>query len=162
MKIIVLSDTHMPKRAKELPACLIKDLKTADLIIHAGDWQVSSAYTMLSAFANVEGVHGNVDNEEIKSLFPAKKIIQAGKFSIGIVHGHGTGKTTERRAVEAFRGDQVDCIIYGHSHIPAMNYLEGILLFNPGSPTDKRRQKQYSYGIIDASGEKLDAKHIYF
>jgi len=162
MKIIVLSDTHMPKRAKELPAVLVRDLETADLIIHAGDWQVPSVYSMLSAFAKVEGVHGNVDDEEIKSLFPAKKMIKAGNFSFGLVHGHGTGKTTERRAVEAFRGEQIDCIIFGHSHIPTMKYSDGILLFNPGSPTDKRRQKQYSYGIIDASGERLDAKHVYF
>ncbi|CEG27511.1 metallophosphoesterase family protein [Bacillus sp. B-jedd] len=162
MKIIVLSDTHMPKKAKELPSCLIQDLKTADLIIHAGDWQDSSVFSMLSDFARVEGVHGNVDDEEMKNMFPAKKIIQAGSFSIGIVHGHGTGKTTERRAFETFLGDQVDCIIYGHSHIPVMKYSEGILLFNPGSPTDKRRQQHYSYGVIDASGAKLDAKHIYF
>ncbi|RHW42239.1 metallophosphoesterase [Neobacillus notoginsengisoli] len=161
MKIVVLSDTHIPKRAKSFPELLIADLKTADLIIHAGDWQHPVVYDFLSAFGKVEGVHGNVDNEEIKNLFPAKKMIQAGHFKIGIIHGYGTGKTTEKRAIKAFKGDQVDCIIFGHSHIPVLKVVEGILLFNPGSPTDKRRQPQYSYGIMEA-GEELFARHVFF
>ncbi|RDU36466.1 YfcE family phosphodiesterase [Neobacillus piezotolerans] len=161
MKIVVLSDTHMPKRAKALPEALIPDLKSADLILHAGDWQEIEVYTMLAAFSKVEGVHGNVDSPEVKKLFPEKKIIQAGKFRIGLVHGHGSGKTTEKRAVEAFKGENVDCIIFGHSHIPVHIIRDGIVLFNPGSATDKRRQQQFSYGILEA-GDELTAKHVYF
>ncbi|WP_316569920.1 metallophosphoesterase [Neobacillus sp. YIM B06451] len=161
MKIVVLSDTHIPKKAKALPDAIIPDLESADLILHAGDWQVPEVYSMLSAFSKVDGVHGNVDGQDVISLFPDKKIIQAGKFTIGLVHGHGTGKTTEKRAIEAFIGEKVDCIIFGHSHIPVHKVTEGILLFNPGSATDKRRQKQFSYGILEV-GEKLSAKHVYF
>ncbi|WP_409270344.1 metallophosphoesterase family protein [Neobacillus sp. SCS-31] len=102
-----------------------------------------------------------MDGNDVKSLFPDKKIIQAGKFRIGLVHGHGIGKTTEKRAIEAFIGEKVDCIIYGHSHIPVHKFTEGILLFNPGSATDKRRQKQFSYGILEV-GEELSAKHVFF
>lgn len=116
---------------------------------------------MLSAFSKVDGVHGNVDGPEVKNLFPEKKIIQAGKFRIGLVHGHGKGKTTERRAIEAFKGEDVDCIIYGHSHIPVQKFSDGILLINPGSPTDKRKQKQFSYAILEA-GDELAARIIYF
>ncbi|WP_059170773.1 metallophosphoesterase [Bacillus sp. FJAT-27445] len=161
MKIVVLSDTHIPKKAKVLPIALLAELETADLILHAGDWQVPEVYTMLSVFAGVEGVHGNVDNPEVKSLFPEKKIIRAGKFKMGIIHGHGLGKTTEKRAVEAFSGETVDCIIFGHSHIPVNKYSGDILLFNPGSATDKRRHNRYSYGIIEA-GEELLARHVFF
>ncbi|WP_462409806.1 metallophosphoesterase family protein [Neobacillus sp. Marseille-QA0830] len=161
MKIIVLSDTHMPKRAKELPDRLTKELKEADLIIHAGDWQTLEVYHQLASFGKVAGVYGNVDGEDIQTKFPDKLMIEEKGFKIGVVHGHGTGKTTEKRALEAFKGEQLDCIIFGHSHIPVHKYDQGILLLNPGSPTDKRRQKQYSFGILHVN-DTLQAELIFF
>jgi uncharacterized protein len=161
MKIIVLSDTHMPKRAKSLPNRLLKELKDANLIIHAGDWQTIDVYNQLTSFAKVEGVHGNVDDENIKEMFPDKQIVEVRGFKIGMTHGHGTGKTTEKRALQKFEGEVVDCIIFGHSHIPINKYNNDILLFNPGSPTDKRRQEKYSFGVFTV-GETLAAEHIYF
>jgi len=161
MKIIVLSDTHMPKKAKALPPRLLEELKGADLIIHAGDWQTVDVYNHLKTFAKVEGVFGNVDGEDIKEMFPEKRIVEAGNYKIGITHGHGTRKTTEKRAVQKFADEKVDCIIFGHSHIPIKKYDQGILLFNPGSPTDKRRQEKFSFGVINI-GESLEAEHIFF
>lgn len=161
MKIIVISDTHMPKRAKSLPSRLLEELKDADLIIHAGDWQTIDVYNQLTAFAKVEGVYGNVDAENIKEMFIEKQIVEVCGFKIGITHGHGTGKTTEKRAIQKFEGEMVDCIIFGHSHIPINKYINGILLFNPGSPTDKRRQEKYSFGVITID-DSLAAEHIFF
>jgi uncharacterized protein len=161
MKIVVLSDTHLPKRKNGLPARLIKELKSTDLIIHAGDWQTLDLYKELQTFAIVAGVYGNVDDEEIARLLPAKQVIEVCNFRIGITHGHGKGKTTEKRAIAAFEGEKVDCIIFGHSHIPIMRYEGDILVFNPGSPTDKRRQKLYSFGVISIN-DKIEAEHIYF
>jgi uncharacterized protein len=161
MKIIVLSDTHLPKRKKGLPARLLEELKDVELIIHAGDWQTIDVYHELQSYGRVEGVFGNVDGEEITGLLPSKKIVEAGGFRIGITHGHGKGKTTEKRAIAAFEGERVDCIIFGHSHIPVKRYEGEILIFNPGSPTDKRRQKQYTFGVFSIS-DKLEANHIYF
>jgi len=161
MKIIVLSDTHMPKREKFLPPRLVEELKVADLIIHAGDWQTIDVYNHLKTFAKVEGVFGNVDDEDIKDMFPEKRIVEAGRYKIGITHGHGSGKTTEKRAVQMFADERVDCIIFGHSHIPIKKDYKGILLFNPGSPTDRRRQEKYSFGVITI-GESLEAEHIFF
>jgi uncharacterized protein len=161
MKIIVLSDTHLPKRKKGLPARLVDELKDVELIIHAGDWQTLDVYHELQSYAKVEGVYGNVDDEEIMGLLPSKKILEAGGFRVGITHGHGKGKTTEKRAIGAFEGEKVDCIIFGHSHIPVKRYEGEILIFNPGSPTDKRRQKQYTFGVFSIS-DKIEANHIYF
>jgi uncharacterized protein len=161
MKILVLSDTHIPKRSKQLPEELLQEARTADLIIHAGDWQTIEVFEELSRYAKVEGVYGNVDGPEMKSLFPFKKIVEFNGFRLGIVHGHGKGLTTEKRAIKAFSEEKVNCIIYGHSHIPVLRYEKDILIFNPGSPTDKRRQKRYSFGILHA-GETLSAKHIFF
>ncbi|MDQ0971835.1 putative phosphoesterase [Neobacillus niacini] len=161
MKIVVLSDTHLPKRKKGLPARLLDELMDVDLIIHAGDWQTIDVYHELRRNGRVEGVYGNVDDEEIIRLLPLKKIVEAGGFRFGIIHGHGKGKTTERRAIAAFKGENVDCIIFGHSHIPVMRYEGDLLIFNPGSPTDKRRQKFFSFGVISLS-DKITAEHIYF
>ncbi|WP_160718900.1 metallophosphoesterase family protein [Bacillus sp. USDA818B3_A] len=161
MKIVIISDTHLPKRAKGLPARLTAELKDADLIIHAGDWQTIDVFHELHTYGKVEGVFGNVDDEEIKKHFPEKRIIELNGFKIGVTHGHGKGKTTEKRAILAFTEDEVDCIIFGHSHIPLKKYQNGLLLFNPGSPTDKRRQKMYSFGILQI-GDTIEADHIFF
>lgn len=161
MKIVVISDTHMPKKAKRLPKKLVSDLIDCDYIIHAGDWQTAEVYNELQQYSNVIGVTGNVDGSELKSILNTKEILKAGDFKIGIVHGHGNGKTTEKRALEAFATDNVDCIVYGHSHIPVSKEVDGILIFNPGSPTDKRRQQEFSYGILTV-GEKISAEHVFF
>jgi putative phosphoesterase len=161
MKVVVLSDTHMPKRAKKLPSRLIEELKEADLIIHAGDWQTIDVYNDLKNYGKVIGVFGNVDGPEIKEIFGEKALIKEHGYKIGITHGHGKGKTTEKRALLAFNSELVDCIIFGHSHIPIKKYEDGILLFNPGSPTDKRRQGKYSFGVLKI-GETLEAEHIFF
>lgn len=161
MKVVVLSDTHIPTKAKRLPKRLVAELKNCDLIIHAGDWQTIDVYHELAIFANVQGVYGNVDKEEINVLFPEKLVVDIHGYKIGVVHGHGTRFTTERRALEAFNQDRVDCIIYGHSHIPVLKNVNGVLLFNPGSPTDKRRQQAYSYGKLTIEDE-LKAKHVFF
>lgn len=161
MKIIVVSDTHMPKKAKKLPKKLIEALEYADLIIHAGDWQTIEVYEELSNYARVEGVAGNVDGPDIEQHFQDKLILSLAGFNIGIVHGHGQKGTTEKRALSAFDGEELDCLIYGHSHIPVLKKQDGMLIFNPGSPTDKRRQPYFSYGILVLE-ETIHAEHIFF
>jgi putative phosphoesterase len=161
MKIIVLSDTHIPKKAKKFPQPLIHELETADLIIHAGDWQTMDVYRELSAYGEVAGVTGNVDSPELGRVLNSRELINVKGFKIGLVHGHGTGKSTEKRAKAAFAGEKVDCIVFGHSHIPLAKQENGIILFNPGSTTDKRRQEQFSFGLFHI-GNKLETQHIYF
>jgi len=162
MKIAVLSDTHMPKKGKHLPEIVIKGIQDADLIIHAGDWTSLDVYEQLKETAPVIGVFGNVDPPEERDFFDEKKIIEAGKFRIGVTHGHiGSKKKTPERAWEAFQQEQLDLIVFGHSHIPYSQMHDDTLLFNPGSPTDRRFQPKFSYGIIEI-GEALEAKHLYF
>ncbi|MBO9129127.1 metallophosphoesterase [Bacillus sp. 165] len=161
MKIVVISDTHIPKKAKRLPEKLLVDLAAADLIIHAGDWQTIEVYEEIKQYGQIAGVYGNVDGKEIMQMFPDKILLECNGYTIGVVHGHGKTLTTEQRALAAFEEENVDCIIFGHSHIPVKKYINNILLFNPGSPTDKRRQPCYSYGILTA-GTKLHAEHVFF
>lgn len=161
MKIVVISDTHLPRMAKQLPNKLVDELEIADLIIHAGDWQTLDVYDTLAKYTEVVGVYGNVDSEQVRAKFKEKEIIQAGSFTLGVTHGHGTKGTTDERARAMFAHDDVDCIIFGHSHIPVKKYVKDVLLFNPGSATDKRRQPRYSFGVITIS-DQLHATHVYY
>jgi hypothetical protein len=159
----VLSDTHIPARGKQLPDVLLARFREVDVILHAGDWISVDVYAKLSRLAPVDGVAGNVDGEEILNRFGKKKRLQFEGVRIGMVHGHeGIGRTTPERAFSVFREERPDLIIFGHSHIPYLAKMENTLLFNPGSPTDKRGQPRYSFGIVTISGGLISAEHIYF
>lgn len=161
MKVGVLSDTHIPLRAKSLPKEVIQTFKEVDHIIHAGDITSMEVLDILESIAPVTAVRGNVDPIEIQEILSSKEIITLKGYKIGITHGHWkTGKTLDR-VIKCFENDCVDCIIFGHSHIPYCNFMNNILLFNPGSPTDKRRNEFYSFGIIELE-DKIKAKHFFF
>ena len=161
MTIGVLSDTHIPKRAKTLPPVLLDAFTRVDHIVHAGDIISLDVLKQLNALAPVTAVAGNVDPPELRDLLGEKKILSIGGFKIGLTHGHGSKGSTISRSLAAFENETLDCIIFGHSHIPYCRYHESTLMFNPGSPTDKRRNQQYSFGIIELF-DTLRAKHIFF
>jgi uncharacterized protein len=160
MKIVITADTHIPKK-KQLPYKLLQEFERADLIIHAGDWSSVEVYHTLSSFAEVKGVYGNIDSDEVRGILPEKEIIEIKGYRIGIVHGHGEKKTTENRALEAFEGETLDIIVFGHSHIPMIKYYKKTLLINPGSPTDKRALPYYSYVNLSLH-EGIKTEIIYF
>ncbi|MCQ6560096.1 metallophosphoesterase family protein [Paenibacillus mendelii] len=164
MKIIVVADTHMPRMAKKLPDRLLWELRDADTVIHAGDWTQLSIYEELAAHAPTVGVAGNNDGPGIIKLFGYRKQLEFEGHQIGIVHGHGTGKriNTEQRALDSFKGTSVDVILFGHSHIPLQKRVGSVLLFNPGSPTDKRRQPRYSFGVLQLNPGAIKAEHIFY
>ncbi|MGA9290287.1 MAG: metallophosphoesterase family protein [Anaerobacillus sp.] len=163
LNVIILSDTHMPRMAKKLPNPLLEELKSADLLIHVGDWQTKDVYEELKLYAPVTGVYGNVDESFFYKEFEKKIILELEGHRIGITHGHGKGKTTEKRALDQFQGEEVDLILFGHSHIPLHKEYDGRIIFNPGSPTDKRRQPQYSFGkMVLHHGEPIKIEHLFF
>ncbi|BFH66462.1 phosphoesterase [Paenibacillus dendritiformis] len=164
MRIGIVSDTHMPHRGQKLPRALIKGLRGVDLILHAGDWTSASVIPMFESLAPVDSVAGNNDGADIVKRFGRRKIIEAGGIRIGLVHGDGAGRsTTKDVAFHTFRNQGVDIIVFGHSHIPHVEEREGILLFNPGSPTDKRSQPKYSYGLLDIEEDlSLRLRHVYY
>lgn len=161
VKIGVLADTHIPSKAKELPEFLIDKFKDVDHIIHAGDIVSLDVIRQLETLAPVTAVAGNVDPPVLKKLLGENKTVSFGRFCIGVFHGHGSKGNTLERAISCFNDTSLDCIIFGHSHMPYCAYHDQILLFNPGSPTNKRRNKQYSFGIIEC-GHTLKAQHVYF
>ncbi|HHY25136.1 MAG TPA: metallophosphoesterase family protein [Desulfitobacterium dehalogenans] len=161
MRIAVLSDTHL-RAGQTLPRWVWEQCDGVDLIIHAGDVVCPSLLSDLEQIAPLEAVQGNCDGWESARL-PHSKIITCGEITIGVTHGvYGSGRSTPERAMRTFDQDKVDLIIFGHSHIPYQEKQGRILLFNPGSPTDKRRQPKYSMGMIRIEDKMIKAQHIYF
>ncbi len=152
----------MPKMAKQLPDRLLAELEHTDAIIHAGDWTDSSVFHALRQYAPVYGICGNNDGPGLVRRLGFRRIVQIEKVKVGIVHGHGPGRReeTETRAIRSFASNEVDVIVFGHTHIPLKKTKEGILLFNPGSLTDKRRAGCCTFGILKIEGRRLFAEHV--
>lgn len=164
MRVGVVSDTHMTGNHRALPKVLMTEFSNVDIILHLGDWVAMEIYDQLAALAPVEGIAGNNDGMEIIERFGEQKIITLDGVRIGMVHGHTpySGKGTDGNALRAFEHEQLDCILFGHSHQPLLREEDGLLLFNPGSPTDKRREKLYSFGLMDIEDGKITARHVFY
>ena len=159
MKIGVVSDTHVPLTAEELPQELIDGLAGVDLILHAGDMVNMSVFNELSLIAPVKAVTGNMDDCDIRTSFPVKQIICVEDIKIGLIHGYGHAKNIIT-TVQAEFDSSVDMIVFGHSHMPCCQQIKNILFFNPGSPTDKLFAPYNSFGIIEVKGNKIDPKIV--
>jgi uncharacterized protein len=160
MKIGVISDTHMPEKGKELPLKLCNELKKCDMVIHVGDMVTAVVVQDLKKICpNLKAVCGNMDPAEIRQQFPEKEVIQVGKFRIGIKHGFGPPDKLLSLMKEAFKSDNVDMIIFGHSHNPVNEKIGKIIFFNPGSPTDEIFAPYKSFGIIEIN-DKIEARIV--
>ena len=160
MRIAVLSDTHL-REGKSLPRFVWEHLTQIDMILHAGDLTHIGLLEELACIAPVRAVRGNCDGWDV--TLPDRDVIECGTWRIGLVHGNvGKGNSTPERAYNEFKETPVDLIVFGHSHTPFIEWRNGILLFNPGSPTDKRREPQYSFGLLDIQQGQVNAKHLYF
>ncbi len=150
-KIGVISDTHIPKAAQDLPERIYKEFQNVDLILHAGDFTELKLFEKLKNLAPTHGVCGNMDEYDIKNLLPQKDIIKVNGFKIGLIHGYGP----PARLIEAVSKEfaRVDVIVFGHSHIACCEKKGKILFFNPGSPTDKIFALHNSFGILEVEKE---------
>ncbi len=157
MRVGVLSDTHVPAIARSLPVAVFEVFQGVDLILHAGDIVEMSVLDELRAIAPVEAVAGNMDGPELQVRLPYKKIIPLGKYSAGLIHGKY--KIDVQREMIRKEFDDVDLIIYGHSHTPYWGKVNGVYFLNPGSPTDKRHAPYNSVAILEA-GDELQAEII--
>jgi len=165
-RIGVVSDTHLPRFGRRLPAPLVAGLEAAGvaLILHLGDHTSPDVAGLFEAIAPFEAVAGNNDGDEIERRWGRRRIVTVGRVRLGMVHGDlGRGRTTPDRAVEAFRDDPVDAVLFGHSHVPLCERRDGVLLLNPGSPTDRRRNPAFSWALLDVAPDgTLTAEHRYF
>ena len=155
-RLLVLADTHIPRRARRLPDPVLDMLPAVDGIIHLGDFTQLEVAEMLEQFGDLHAVSGNNDCVDIRSRFPLTQRLDVDGHRIVLLHGDVGGRT----ALEAARSVRAaDAVLFGHSHRPWCSREAGTLLFNPGSPTDRRWAPRCSFGILTI-GRSIDATLI--
>jgi len=159
MKAIVISDTHL--KSPERLTWLTDKHKDASMIIHAGDYTDDSVIKFLQSQKAFIGVWGSVDSDQINSTLPEKRTFPIASYQVGLYHGHGTGGTTADRALRVFANEKVDIIIFGHSHQPCIFTRDKILLLNPGSITAKRKERWFSYIVLDLEPTGISARLVF-
>lgn len=154
MRVAVISDTHMPKGSRALPAPCVERLRRADLILHAGDLVARSFLEELRRLGPpVEAVHGNVDEPELRVLLPRERVVEVGEARIGMTHVPGPRAGREARLAARFPG--CDAVVYGHTHLPQVERPGGVWILNPGSPTERRKAPSRTMLELSVRGREL-------
>jgi len=145
MRLLLISDTHLPRRAKDLPAAVWSEVDRADVVVHAGDWVDLWTLDRLEERATrVVGVAGNNDGADLRARLPLVARCELAGLRFAVVHETGGSAGRERRMSAEY--PDVDVLVFGHSHIPWDSVTPtGLRLLNPGSPTDRRREPNCSY-----------------
>ena len=160
-RLLVMADTHVPKRARDLPAQLWSAVDEADVVVHAGDWVAVSLLDDLEARARrLVGVYGNNDGPALRARLPEVARTTIGGVRLAVVHETGSATGREERCAAAY--SDVDVLIFGHSHIPwDTTASTGLRLLNPGSPTDRRRQPFCTFLTATAQDGVLDELELH-
>ncbi|MEU6807138.1 metallophosphoesterase family protein [Streptomyces neyagawaensis] len=159
MRLLLMSDTHLPRRARALPERLLADLPHADVVVHAGDWVDEATLDLLEQRSRrVIGVYGNNDGPALRARLPEVAHADLDGLRLAVVHETGPAQGRERRCADRF--PDTDVLVFGHSHIPWDTTTDtGLRLLNPGSPTDRRRQPHCTYMTATAAdGELRDVR----
>ena len=145
VRLLLLADTHVPKRARDLPAEVWAAVDRAEVVLHAGDWVDVTLLDLLEDRARrLVGVCGNNDGPPLQARLPEVARVELGGLRFAVVHETGDAARREARCSAAY--DDVDVLVFGHSHIPwDTTTATGLRLLNPGSPTDRRRQPACTY-----------------
>ena len=146
MRLAIISDTHLPRGARALPPACVEQLRAADLILHAGDFMELAVLEDLQALGpTVCAVRGNVDSAELQARLPLTRVVAAEGVKIAMVHDAGPSDRRLDRLRRRF--PDADAVVFGHSHIPLLERDAGFTIFNPGSPTERRRAPQHTMGL---------------
>ena len=159
MQLMLISDTHLPVRAKDLPAPLWAAVDETDVVVHAGDWvSVDLLDALETRAARLVGVYGNNDGPPLRARLPEVARFDAAGVRVAVVHETGAAAGRERRCAAAY--PDVDVLVFGHSHIPWDTVAtrpdgSALRLLNPGSPTDRRRQPTFTWMTVAAQDGRL-------
>jgi len=154
VRVAVLADTHAPRRWKSCPPQVAAHLRGADLILHAGDVCTAAVLDELAAYAPVRAVRGNNDGPDV-AAWGAPDMLDLDLGGLAVAMIHDSGPATGRPARLHRRFPAADLVIFGHSHIPLDHAEHGQRIFNPGSPTDRRRQPHGTLGLLDVADGRL-------
>jgi uncharacterized protein len=158
--IAVIADTHMPKGARRLPDRCLELLGEAEAIVHAGDFLAASVLEELRAIGPaVHAVRGNVDEPALRRQLPETVEVAVGEAAVAVIHdaGPAAGRLARMRA----RFPTADAVVFGHSHLPLHEEENGFQIFNPGSPTERRRAPRRSMGLLSVEPGGLSFRHVW-
>ncbi|MEU7932708.1 metallophosphoesterase family protein [Micromonospora echinofusca] len=161
MRLVITADTHVPKRARDLPEPLWAAVDAADVVLHAGDWVDEALLDALAARARrLVGVYGNNDGPELRARLPEVARVELDGLRVAVVHETGPKAGRESRCATRF--PDADVLVFGHSHIPWDTLAPGGLrLLNPGSPTDRRAQPYATYLTARVVAGRLDEVELH-
>ena len=159
MQIAIISDTHLPRGARQLPGACVERLRAADMILHAGDLSTLAVLRELEVYGPVVAVYGNVDDRRIRAALPATAEIEAAGAIIALIHDAGPAEGRLGRLRRRF--PQADAVVFGHSHLPLHERAEdGFQIFNPGSPTERRRAPAHTMGMAGVDEGRVEFELI--
>ena len=146
MRLGIVSDTHLPRGSRALPPDCLERLAAADAILHAGDLIELSVLELLQSIGPpVHAIRGNVDSAQLQARLPLVRTVEAGGARLAMIHD--AGPAGGRLARMRRRFPRADAVVFGHSHIPLLEEADGFQIFNPGSPTERRRAPHHTMGI---------------
>lgn len=159
--IAVLADTHMPKGGRRLPERAVELLRGAEAALHAGDFFALEILREIEALCPgpVHAVHGNVDEGELRGLLPETVEVELDGARIAMVHDAGPAKGRTGRMRRRF--PEADAVVFGHSHLPLHEEHDGFQIFNPGSPTERRRSPRHSMGVLRVENGRPVFEHVW-
>jgi hypothetical protein len=159
--IAVLADTHMPKGGRVLPDRCVELLGEAEAVLHAGDFFAASVLRQIEALCpgRVHAVHGNVDEAELRELLPETLAVSFDGARIAMVHDAGPAQGRVGRMRRRF--PEADAVVFGHSHLPLHEEEGGFQIFNPGSPTERRRAPRHSIGLLRIDAGRPAFEHVW-
>lgn len=158
--IAVIADTHMPKGGRRLPDRCLELIGEVEAVIHAGDFSAATVLDELESLCpTVHAVYGNVDEPALRRVLPAELELRLWERSVAVVHD--AGPASGRLARLRRRFPNADAVVFGHSHLPLHEEKDGFQIFNPGSPTERRRAPRPSLGLLSCDTGELAFEHVW-
>jgi putative phosphoesterase len=159
MRVAIIADTHLPRGARRLPARCVELVRSADLLLHAGDITGPEALTEIERIGPpLVAVHGNVDAAELVARLPERLSVDLGGVTVALIHDAGR----RRGRLERLRASFPDAaaVVFGHSHVSQHEESDGFQIFNPGSPTERRRAPARTMGIATIASGEIRFEHV--
>ena len=158
-RIAVIADTHLPRGSRRLPDSCLRRIRAADLLVHLGDFSTVATYEQITGIGPpLTAVHGNVDDAGLRRRLPERSTIEVAGARIGLIHNAGPARARLGRMRKLF--PDVAAVLFGHSHIPLHEREDGFQIFNPGSPTERRRAPRHTMGIATIRDGRVRLRHV--
>ena len=157
--VAIIADTHLPKGKRGLPDACVRRIVRADLVIHLGDFSTVPTYEEIGALGpELVAVHGNVDEPALRRRLPERLEFDVAGVRLALIHDAGPRQGRLARMRRAF--PDADAVLFGHSHLPLHEREGGFQIFNPGSPTERRRAPSHTMGIATLRGGAVRLRHV--